>query len=142
MQPPAVKAAVALATDHQAIRQMVKDINQAWLTGRLEELEQYFHPDIVFVQPKFAGRVAGRAACMSTYSEFCMQATVREFRDGEPAIDVVGTAAVATYPFHMLYELAGESFREDGFDTFVFAKGEGGWRAIWRSMYIQPGVTA
>jgi len=41
----------------------------------------------------------------------------------------------------MLYELADESYREDGYDTIVFAKGEGGWRAVWRSLYVAPGVS-
>jgi len=128
--------------EKDTVRQIVKNINQAWLNDRFEEMDQYFHPDVVFVQPKFAGRLEGRAACIASYREFCAQATVREYRDGEPRIDVFGNAAVATYPFHMLYELAGESYREDGYDTLVFARGEGGWRAVWRSMYISPGVTA
>lgn len=127
--------------DRETIRQIIKSINQAWLSDRLEELDQYLHPDVVFVQPKFAGRLEGRAACIGSYRDFCAQASVREYRDGEPTIDVYGSSAVATYPYNILYELAGESYRENGYDTFVFAKGEGGWRAVWRYMYIHPGVS-
>lgn len=127
--------------DFDTIRQIIKNINQAWLNDRLEELDQYFHPDVVFVQPKFAGRLEGRAACVGSYREFCAQAKVREYRDGEPRIDLFGPCAIATYPFHMLYELAGESYREAGYDTLVFSKGEGGWRAVWRTVSITPGVT-
>lgn len=141
MHPTAAPRTVAHADDRAAIRQIIKNINQAWLTERFEELEQYFHPDIVFVPPKFAGRVEGRAACIDSFRDFTAQASVREFRDGEPTIDVTGRAAVATYPFHMLYELAGESYREDGYDTFVLGKDESGWRAIWRMVHINAGVT-
>lgn len=142
MQPTAARGTVAQPSDREAIRQIIKNINQAWLTERFEELEQYFHADIVFIPAKFAGRVEGRVACIDTFRDFTAQATVREFRDGEPTIDVIGNAAVATYPFHMLYELADESYREDGYDTFVLSKGDSGWRAIWRMMHINPGVSA
>ena len=130
------------ANDRETIRQMLRNINQAWLGDRFEELDQYLHPDVVFVQPKFSGRHEGRAACVASYRDFCAQASVREFRDGVATVDVFGNSAVATYRFHILYELAGESYREDGYDTFVFAKSEGGWRAVWRNMYVTPGVSA
>ncbi len=137
MQP---SAASVEPGDHEAIRQIVKNINQAWLNDRFEELDQYLHPDVIFVLPRFSGRLEGRAACIESYRDFCAQAKVREYRDGEPLVDVFSATAIATYPFHMLYELADESYREDGFDTLVFAKGDGGWRAVWRSLSITPGV--
>lgn len=130
------------ANDRDTIVQIVKNINQAWLMERFEELDQYLHPDVVFVQPKFAGRMEGRAACVAGYRDFLAQATIREYRDGQPSVDIFGNTAVATYQFHILYELANETYREDGYDTFVFAKSEGGWRAVWRTMFINTGVSA
>jgi predicted lipid-binding transport protein (Tim44 family) len=128
--------------DADTVRQMVRNINQAWLMERFEELEQYLHPEAIFVQPRFAGRLEGRAACIASYRDFAAQAQVREYRDGTPTVDVFGNTAVASYPFHILYELAGETYRENGYDTFVFTRDEEGWRAVWRNLFINSGVSA
>jgi uncharacterized protein DUF4440 len=128
--------------DSDMIQQIIKNINQAWLMERFEELDQYLHPEVIYVQPKSAGRLEGRAACVSSYRDFVSQATIREYRDGQAQVNLFGSTAVATYPFHILYELAGESYRENGYDTLVFAKNEGVWRVVWRTIFINPGVTA
>jgi hypothetical protein len=40
-------------SQREEIGQLIKEINQAWLEGRPEDLEKYFHQDVVFVFPNF-----------------------------------------------------------------------------------------
>lgn len=143
MSAQAQEQRVATAADDRAkIRALIKSINQAWLQDRVEELEQFFHPDIVMVRPGFSDRSEGRAAAVKSYEDFIAHATIREYRESEAAVDLFGDTAIATYQFHMLYEMTGESFRESGRDLFIFARSGNGWQAVWRTMFLASGPSA
>ncbi len=134
---------VAASTDDvAAIRALIKSINQAWLQDRVEELQQFFHPDVVMVKPGLSDRVEGRDACIKTYEDFIAHATIREYRESEATVDLFGDTAVAIYQFHMLYEMTGETFRESGRDLFVFARTGNTWLAVWRTMFLSSGPAA
>ncbi len=50
--------------------QTVEALNRAWTTGRVDELERYFHPDIVAITPTVRERLEGREACIAGWAEF------------------------------------------------------------------------
>ena len=120
--------------DGDAIRQLVTKINDAWLTGRVDELNECFDENIVMVPSGFEGRAEGRDACVASFKEFIQQARVQEYTQSEPEIDVWGSAAVATFSWEIEYEMNATSFQESGRDVYVLARAEVGWKAVWRMM--------
>jgi uncharacterized protein (TIGR02246 family) len=124
--------------DREAVRSLIQRINDAWRQGRLEELADYFHPDIVLVFPGFSGRGEGRAACVQSYVDFLGSATVHEYTESDHHIDVWGDTAVASYRFVMAWEMGGKHYREAGHDLFVFSRDQGQWRAVWRTLQSAP----
>ena len=121
-------------TAHEGIREILKNINDSWVLGRPENLENYFHNEIVFVAPGFSQRIEGRAACMDSFREFCTNAKVREFKPTDPAIDICEETAIATYSFKVEYDLNNETFNEGGRDLWVFARDRDKWLAVWRTI--------
>jgi predicted enzyme related to lactoylglutathione lyase len=120
--------------DRGEIRLLLGRITAAWRQGRTEDLRDCFHEGMVIAPPGFRGRVEGRDACVRSYADFLAHATVREFKEAEPAIDVCGDTAVATCPWEMEWEAGGEVRRETGHDVFVLARREGKWLAVWRTV--------
>ncbi len=118
------------------IRQLLRRINQAWVKGHPEDLEKCFHANMVMFQPDLQSRLEGRQNCVRSYEDFCGQAVIHDFREFEPAIDVCGNTAIATYRWEIRYEMNGESFNETGRDLFVFVREDGRWQAIWRAMIL------
>jgi hypothetical protein len=110
-------------------------INAAWLQRRVDDLVDLLDENIVMAAPGFVARAEGRDAIVEGFREFVDTARVVDFRQGEPHVDAVGGTAVATYTFEMVYERGGERFRSAGRDFWIFARGEGGWRAVWRTMF-------
>jgi ketosteroid isomerase-like protein len=104
----------------QEISRIVRDLNDAWVEGRPEDLDRFFHEHMVIVAPGLQERLEGREDCMGSYRDFCSRATMRGFRIMDPAIDVFGETAIATYSYEISYELDGEGFDETGRDVFVF----------------------
>ena len=124
--------------DRATLRNLVRDINLAWRSGHADDLNRYFHDDMVIVAPGFAQRVEGRAACVASYAEFVSQAKIREYRESEPAIDLWGNTAVTSFSWDIEYEMKGTVSRATGRDIFVFAREGGNWRAVWRTMLVDP----
>jgi hypothetical protein len=117
----------------EAARAM-REINQAWLAGRVDEMAPMLHPEIVMAVPGFSARVQGREQLLAGFRDFCQNATVHELREHDQQVDIVGDAAVVTYRFEMVYERSGQRYRATGRDLWVFQNQDRAWIAVWRTM--------
>jgi len=121
-------------TSHDEIYEALKQINQAWTQGRVEQLADYFHEGMVIVHTDFQGRTTGKAACVKSYKEFTCRAILHAYNEEAPTIDVWNDTAICSYRFEIDYEMDGERFRESGHDLFTFVRQGGRWLAVWRAM--------
>jgi ketosteroid isomerase-like protein len=112
----------------------LRQINQAWLDGQVEDLASLVHSEIVMVLPDFAGRIQGREEFLAGFRDFCQNATVHEFREHDQQVDVAGDTAVSTFRYEMVYERSGHPYRATGRDLWVFQKQGTAWIAVWRAM--------
>jgi len=110
-------------------------INRTWLENRPEALSSFFHPDVIMVFPGFEGRAQGRDALIAGFVDFCTNAKVHEYREDDMCVDLIGTNAVLSFRYEMVYERSGEAYRAFGRDLWVFANHEGSWLAVWRTMF-------
>jgi predicted lipid-binding transport protein (Tim44 family) len=112
----------------------MRQINQAWLHGQVQDLAPLVHPEIVMVSPGFAGRIQGREDLLAGFRDFCQNATIHEFREHDHQVDVTGATAVVTFRYEMVYGRSGKRCRSTGRDLWVFQKQSGTWIAAWRTM--------
>jgi ketosteroid isomerase-like protein len=112
----------------------IRKTNDAWLTGRVDDLAPLLHPDFVMVYPDFAGRGQGREAILASFRDFCENAEVHEYREHDLQIDVAGDTAVVSFLFQMVYERSGKRYDCTGRDLWVFQRQAGQWVAVWRTM--------
>jgi ketosteroid isomerase-like protein len=109
-------------------------INNAWLSGRVDDMEASLHPDIVMAIPGVAHRVQGRDALLAGFRDFCDNAKVHEFHDRDVQIDVAGRTAVVTIQYEMVYERSDARYRATGRDLWVFERHGDSCLAVWRTM--------
>ncbi|HLJ48253.1 MAG TPA: nuclear transport factor 2 family protein [Bryobacteraceae bacterium] len=112
----------------------MRQINKAWLDGRVDDLRPKVHPDIVMVFPGFGGRSQGREAFLAGFEDFCRNAKTLEFHDRDLDVDVAGDTAVVTFRYEMVYERSGERYRSTGRDLWVLQAANNDWLAVWRTM--------
>jgi ketosteroid isomerase-like protein len=112
----------------------MRQINQAWLDGRVEDLAPLVHPEIVMVFPGFAGRIQGRDVVLAGFRDFLQNATIQEFREHDHQVDVADDTAVVTFRYDMVYERSGKRYHSTGRDLWVFRKQAEAWIAVWRTM--------
>lgn len=116
------------------IRDLINRINATWLQGDPNDLEKFFHPDIVVQPPGSAPRVHGREACIASYKAFNEQTHVKSFAPRDAEIDVFGDTIVATYRYEIVYETDGQTYDEDAGELLVFLKDADSWQVVWRTM--------
>jgi hypothetical protein len=113
---------------------VMRQINEAWLAGRVDDLVRHVHPQFVMVLPGFSGRVQGRESLRAGFRDFCQNAKIREFSEHDFQVDVAGKTAVVSFRYEMVYERNAERFRAVGRDFWVFEQQESAWIAVWRTM--------
>ena len=59
----------------------MRQINQTWLNGRVDDLAPTVHPEIVMVLPDFTGKVQGREHFLAGFRDFCQNAITHEFHE-------------------------------------------------------------
>jgi hypothetical protein len=112
----------------------MRQINQAWLNGRVDDLAPMMHSEIVMVFPDFAGKIRGRGEFLAGFHDFCQNATIHEYQEQDQQVDVAGDTAVITFRYEMVYVRSGERYRATGRDLWVFQNEDGAWIAVWRAM--------
>ena len=117
----------------------VQQINQAWVSGEVGEIDELFHPNAVIVHPGFEGRTEGRDDCVQSYVEFAMQAQVHRLEAFDEQVDVVDNTAVVSYGFEIEYEMGGQGYTDSGTDLFVLTRAPNGWQVVWRTLLMDEG---
>jgi ketosteroid isomerase-like protein len=116
-----------------AVADTIARINAAWRENRVDDMVPCMHEDVVFLQPGGQTRVQGRELCVQSYRDFIASATMHEYNEHEPAVDVIGANAVATCHFDCVYDFRGETHREGGIDLYVLTRDAHDWRVIFRT---------
>lgn len=121
-------------SEQEAVWEVMQKINQAWVHNRPGEMESHLHPDMVIITSDVEYRADGRDACIDSYKDFCKRATIREYKEEKPNVDIFDDQAVVIYQFDISYDLEGEVHRDRGSDIFVFRREKDQWLAIWRTL--------
>ena len=116
----------------EQIRQVIKEINQSWLEGHPEILNQYFHDNMMIISSDFKIMGAGKEVCVKSYTDFISQAVVKDYKESGPEIHVWNDTAVVFYNFEIAWEMDGKLLNDSGRDFFIFTFENGRWLAVWR----------
>ncbi|HEY6328781.1 MAG TPA: nuclear transport factor 2 family protein [Blastocatellia bacterium] len=119
---------------HRSAAAVMDRINSIWLDGRVEDLEPLIHPDMIMVFPGFEGQVQGRDQFLAGFRDFCENARVHEFSEGDRRVDLAGDMCVVTFRYEMVYERAGAQYHSTGRDLWVFQRHNEDWLGVWRTM--------
>lgn len=111
---------------------LIQQMTDTWRKGACDELDRFFHPDVVLLPPYGGDRIEGRDAMVDTFREFVESATTHDFEIMELTVDLTGPTAVAVLEFRVDYELDGERFEETGRDILVLTQQES-WVIVWRT---------
>jgi ketosteroid isomerase-like protein len=114
------------------IESFVERLNDSWLNDKLENMDMFFHKQVVMLQPGTNKKVIGREAMIDSYREFVESSEVSDFRTKDLAIDVFEDTAVVFYTFRIKYRVETTNYDEDGSETLVLHRHNDRWLIVWR----------
>ena len=112
----------------------LRQINDAWVEGRADDLRKLFHPDIVMQYPGFTGAAEGADALLEGFEDFIKWARIISFDTFDWHAHAAGNTGVAGFVYEMVYERDGQSYRASGRDLWAFTHEGERWLAVWRTM--------
>jgi ketosteroid isomerase-like protein len=120
------------------VERLVRDLNAAWLEGRIEDLDLFFHEQVAMAPPGGASRVVGREKMVDSFREFLAVAKVHEFETLDLQVNLFGPTAIAGLRFRIRYEMQGQVYDEKGTDVLVLNRDDEAWRVVWRTQIPVP----
>ncbi len=95
---------------HQQIWHTIQKLNKEWLNNKTDELAYYFHKDMVITGPDMKELSHNRAECIQSYKDFMSQAEVHDYKESDPAVNLVAYTAVVSYKFDIDYTMNGKNY--------------------------------
>ena len=120
--------------EKEEVWDVMQAINKAWVEGRPDDLDPFFHEDMVIVAPDFRSGARGKEACIRSYRDFCSRATIHDFQEDRPEVEVFDSTAVVSYAFEISHEADGKIRHDRGRDLFIFVQDRDQWQAVWRTL--------
>jgi ketosteroid isomerase-like protein len=120
----------------------VQELNRIWTKpGNRNELEKYFHKDMVAITPSDIERRIGRKSCMEGWIAFAEAATIHSWKETDPLIQIYnnGKTAIVTYDYECQCEMGGKSLNLRGRDMMTLVKEDGRWWLVADQFSPFPG---
>ena len=119
--------------DAEAVRALLRRMDEAWRHGRWDELAACFDERMVVVAPGMARRATSGRAAAASYREFMDRCVVRRFvTSGHHAV-VRGDTAIVDYDWAMAWDDGEAAHEAEGREVLVLARRAGAWRVVWRT---------
>lgn len=116
------------------LQKIVKAINNAWNKNRLEELEEYFHENMIIADSNFNKLAKNKKECIASYQSFINQAKILGYTEREIDVEIIGETAIVNYIFNISWEVNNSISSEEGRDVFVVEYSNGKWLAVFRTL--------
>ncbi len=120
----------------QPIERFVRELNDTWQQGKLDELTRFYHPDVVLLPPDAGECIRGRSEVIGTYHDFASAATLHEFVINSLEVFEFSTTAVVHMRFVVEFSLQEQRLSEAGLEVYVLNIADGQPAIVWRSQQI------
>lgn len=118
------------------LEQFLRDLNQAWLDQRYDELSDFFAEGIVMLPPGTSEPIVGVESLLESYRQFTAAATIHDFRIDEISLYEYQSMAMAHVKFDIEYEIDGSRHREAGLDICAINTAGEKPRVVWRTQVM------
>lgn len=126
-----------METTHvKEIERLVEHLNEDWFNDNLKNVERYFHPNVVMIEPGTNRRISGVEEMIESYRVFMEDAEVSDFKIKEMSVDLFGSTAVAFYTYRVHYHVDNTKFDESNAEILVLRRDEDSWQIVWRTQLL------
>lgn len=112
------------------VLKFIQDMNRCWTESKPEDLNNYFHTNMVAITPTDKNRLEGKAACMAGWTVFAKNTKIHSWKEREHKIQLYENTAIVTYYFDISFSMGGQTINMSGRDMFTLIKENGKWWVV------------
>lgn len=116
------------------ITKLIKDLNHAVATGKINQLDSFFHDSVKIISPDMKILGNSKSVCIKSYADFINKAKIEEYSDNVTHVSVYENTAVVFYTYSMIWTMDGESFKDHGNELYVLTRIDDNWLIILRKL--------
>ncbi len=120
---------------------LIQTMNKCWTEGDPNDLNNFFHDNMVAITPTDKERLEGKDACVKGWSAFAQNTKIHFYKETNPKIDIYGDTAIVTYYYDMSFDMAGQTINTGGRDMMILVNENGEWRVVANQFSPFPGLT-
>ena len=117
---------------YNEVWELITSLNKSWTTGKdLENLERYFHQDVMALVSTEKQRIIGKVACANHWRQ-CAEKTIYAWEEINPEIEFYNdhAMAVVSYEFNISLERNGQTVNATSRDAFALVNDHGKWLIV------------
>lgn len=118
------------------LEQFLRNMNQAWLAERYDELSDYLDDDVVMLPPGQSEPIVGADSLLESYRQFSAAAKIHHFKIEEIRIFEHPSMAMTHLKFSIDYELEENRNRETGLDICAVSTSGTKPSIVWRTVIV------
>lgn len=120
----------------------VETVNNLWTMERnVEAMAEFFHPDMVFINPQQKERILSRERILEGYRQYVDQLESGRMIAIDPLVQLYnqGRSAVVTYYYDLVQRMQGKSERFRGRDMYFLVREGEKWLCVADQFSPDPG---
>ena len=120
------------------IRHFIKELTNAWLEERYDDLNDFFHQDVVLLPPGSVTPIIGKELVIDSYRQFAKVGTVHTFDILDITLHEYEHTTVCDMLFEVDYELDSGRYHERGLEVYVIDTSGSKFNVLWRTQFQLP----
>mgnify|MGYP000482834772 CR=1 FL=1 len=114
----------------EEILNFIKAMNKCWTEGNPDDLNNFFHENMVAITPTDKNRLEGKTACVAAWSSFAKNTKIISWAERDHKILMFGDTAIAAYYFDISISMGAQTINMSGRDMFTLIKEKGAWWVV------------
>lgn len=117
------------------ITQFIRDLNQAWVDNRYDDLYDYYDNAVIMLPPGSSTPIEGIEPIISSYRDFGSSAAIHNFNILEIKAYSWKNIAMCHLQFEVDYEIESGRFKEKGLEVYAIDTSGPKLKVVWRSQF-------
>lgn len=117
----------------EGIEAFIRNLNNAWLNHRFDDLYKYFHDSVVMLLPGTSNSITGAEKMVGSYRQFMEVSTIHSFHIKDISTFKFDSIALCHLQFEIDYEINGQRSLEEGTEVYVIGKFDSMLKVVWRT---------
>ena len=125
---------------NQRIEKFIRNFNDSWTKGEIENIIPLLNEDVIFIAPDLKSEIKGKDNCIQTIKDYASNGETKLFEVTEKRIHIWAETAMVSIDYYVEYEMNEQFYKENGKEFWTLIHNKGYWQLVWRAMVMNEKI--